>query len=105
MAGSPYVLNASYISEYGQTPDGWFLLIDRQLVIVPSGMPVSLRVNAWFLDWETGRGIFEVTFDIKALEGFTLRQGETVTHTISEYGLIYSLGVLERELERARCSR
>ncbi len=93
LEGKPYKLNTNYISEYGDTIDTWFLMLNRYVCIVPANLPVSLTVKSWFVDWRKG-GVFPVEFTIKPLKGFVLSQGERITYDISEYGLKRSLNVV-----------
>jgi len=40
--------NYSYIREYGNTPDAFFLCLDRKLVAVPANVPFRIEVRVWF---------------------------------------------------------
>ncbi len=104
--GSPYSLSASYISEYGDTKDQYYLNFTteklRRLAIVPADMPVSLEVTAKFysqIPLFPGRTYFSTTFTVDN-EGsyFDLSQGTNVTHTVTMYGLIRSFGVVNAKI-------
>jgi len=115
--GNPYNLSASYISEYGDTKDHFFLYNEdalslyypnytmeklRRLAIVPAGMPVSLEITAKFYSQVPlfpGRTYFSTTFTVDNERNyFNLPQGANVTHTVTGYGLTRSFGVVNAKI-------
>jgi len=102
--GSPYKLNASYMSEYS-TLDQFYLNFTTEkllrLAIIPAGMPVRLEFKALFYSKErtwVGEAT-ETTFNVDN-EGnhFNLSQGTSETHTVTDYALKRNLKVVNEKI-------
>jgi ABC-type lipoprotein release transport system permease subunit len=59
---APDVPGASYVTAYGGSVDAWFLGLPANLTIVPSGVKVELKADAWFFSRDVG--IFKRSFRI-----------------------------------------
>jgi len=80
-------LNASFIDEYGDSVDTWFIGLDRNLAIVPANTPVTLEAHVWFFSVERRRIEKEVFHLYNGSSPFLLSQGDKTSSQISSYSL------------------
>jgi len=91
-------LNASFINEYGNSIDTWFLGLDRELVIIPANVPVVLEAHIWFFLKEQahiGREMFQLR---NGSLPFLVPQGYRESCSLSSYSLERGLEVAESRL-------
>ena len=91
-------LNASFINQYGDGVDAWFLGLSRSLVIVPANVPVDLEANIWFFVWEQTRIRQEVFTLRSGSSPFMLHQGSKESCQISSYSLRRGLEFVKSKL-------
>jgi len=84
---APDVYGASYVTSYGGSVDAWFLMLPTNLTVVPSGVKVELKADAWFFGPDIG--IFMRSFRIdNDRRSFLLEQGAPSTLVqLSDYSL------------------
>jgi len=86
--------NASFIDEYGDSIDSWFLGLNRELVIVPANAPVVLEAHIWFFLREQariGRDVFRL---YNGSSPFLLPQRHRVVCQTASYSLREGLDVV-----------
>jgi len=92
-------INASFIDEYGDSSNAWWLRINRNLVIVPARIPVILEAKVWFFTGEVGRLVESETFFIyNESSPFRLSQGDLHYYSLSRYSLNGGLEFLKSKL-------
>jgi len=88
-------LDISFINEYGDSVDTWFLGLSRQLVIVPANIPITLEAHIWFFSVEQRRIERRVFPLYNGSSPFLLSQGSRSPAQISSYSLRGGLEYVE----------
>ena len=97
--GTPLVLNISFIEEYGNSIDAWFLGLNEGQVIVPANIPVILEAEIWFFSREK-RGIGkEILHLYNGSSAFLLSQGGIETIDLPSYSLRRGLDYVNSKLK------
>jgi ABC-type lipoprotein release transport system permease subunit len=90
-------LNGSFINEFGDSDDAWFLGLGRNIVIVPANIPIILKTTVRFTN-ERFRLINEVFSIYDSSSPFLLPQGSIKTCQISIYSLRRSLEIIDKKI-------
>jgi len=92
-------VNVSFIDEYGDASNVWWLGLSRNLVIVPANVPVVLETKVWFFSSEAGRLIRSETFLIyNGSSPFRLSQGAVYSSSLSQRSLDWGLNFLKSKV-------
>lgn len=97
---APDVCGASYVTSYGGSVDTFFLGFPSNLTVVPSGVKVELKAEAWFFIREVGmiKQSFRIDNDRKS---FLLDQGAPATLVqLADYSLRQSSDVVNTYISR-----
>jgi len=92
-------ISISFIDEYGDSSDVWWLRLGRNFVIIPANIPVILETKVWFFTGLLGQPVQSETFFIynESLP-FQLSQGDVYSCSLSQYSLNGGLEFLKSEL-------
>jgi len=81
-------INVTFVDEYGDSSDVWWLGLNRSSVIIPANVPVVLETKVWFFTREAGRLIDYDTFPIyNGSSPFRLSQGDIYSCSLSWHSL------------------
>ncbi len=92
-------IDVSFISEYGDSSDVWWLRLDRNIVIVPAEVPVILEVQVWFFSEDPIYPIGSETFFIyNGSSPLRLSKGERYPFSLSQQSLNAGIEFLKSKL-------
>ena len=92
------IFNASYISDYGDYADSWFLGLGREVVPVPADVPVILEARIWFFSREQS-SVMKEMFQIRDGQlPFQIAQGGLKSSGLSEYSLRGGIDAVDTKL-------
>ncbi|MBO3804043.1 MAG: hypothetical protein JTT11_09295, partial [Candidatus Brockarchaeota archaeon] len=97
---APEVCGASYVTNYGGSVDAFFLGFPSNLTVVPAGVKVELRGEAWFFIRDVGilKQSFRIDNDRKS---FLLEQGAPAARVqLADYSLRQSSDVVSTYISR-----
>jgi len=92
-------INFSYIDDYGDSSDVWWLRLTRNLVVIPANIPVILETTVWFLTGEARNPVDNEKFIIyNGSSPFLLPQGGIYSCSLSQNSLSAGIEFLRSKL-------
>ena len=92
-------INVSYIDDYGDSSDVWWLRLSRNLVIIPANIPVILETTVWFFTEDVRNPVDNEKFIIyNGSSPFLLPQGGIYSYSLSQNSLNAGIEFLRSKL-------
>jgi hypothetical protein len=92
-------INVSFIDEYGDSSDVWWLRLGRNLVVIPADVPVTLEAKIWFFTGRVGDPVDSKNFLIyNGSAPFLLPQGGRYSFSLSQTSLNAGIEFLKSKL-------